>query len=154
MAPVYIIFCPKNYPRSRGALKNKGELPRSSPFSLSKKPRRVRGSDAANPIQSIFRRHVRRKITLKRGVTPRSRADQGGQRPPRWSASIPSTVKEHGPLTVEGTLALHRGRHCLPWSARGRGICRASGRFSAAHVAGKSIQSYSRLASRELCEAS
>ena len=27
-------------------------------LSLSEKPRRVRGSDAANPIQSFFRRHI------------------------------------------------------------------------------------------------
>ncbi|MBQ6402847.1 MAG: hypothetical protein IJI27_02985, partial [Oscillospiraceae bacterium] len=31
---------------------------------------------------------------------PLPRADQGGQRLPRWSASSSSTVKEHGSLTV------------------------------------------------------
>ena len=35
----------------------------------AKKPRRVRGSEAANSIESIFRRHVRRKISLRRSVT-------------------------------------------------------------------------------------
>ena len=40
-----------------------------------------------------------------------------------------------------------------PWSARGRGISRTSGSFSGAHVAGKTIGSYSRLPRRELCEA-
>ena len=32
------------------------------------------------------------------------------------------TVKEPCSLTVEGILALHRGRQCLPWSARERGV--------------------------------
>ena len=36
-------------------------------------------------------------------LMPRPRADQGGQRLPRWSASIPSTVKEQCSLTVSTT---------------------------------------------------
>jgi len=77
--------------------------------------------------------------------------------PPSFTfAAVPfsETVKEPGSLTVKGILALHRGGRCPPWSARERGISRALGRFSAAHVAGKSIELDSRHPSRELCEAS
>ena len=77
------------------------------------KPRRIRGSDAANPILSIFRRHVRRKISLKRSVTLRSRADQGGHCPPRWSASIPSTFKERSSLNVINPDGQHVRRDCF-----------------------------------------
>ena len=51
------------------------------------------------------------------GDVPRPRADQGRQYLPRWSASIPSTVKEHRSLTVSQPEQIHdllRLRVCLP----------------------------------------
>ena len=49
------------------------------------------------------------------------------------------TVKEPCSLTVEGILALHRGRHCLPWSARGLAFCESQGVFSGAELRKKQI---------------
>ena len=58
------------------------------------------------------------------GDVPRPRADQGRQCLPRWSASIPSTVKEHGSLTVSNSRPAVRTGVCLP-ARRNQGACSA-----------------------------